>query len=784
MRTTGCNFMKTRSFFRVSFLVAAEAIIASMVSADGAASDSPVGLQRTSHSKSFVTGPGAGAPPQVRRFTGFDRTPVDDFLAYPAQMTAGVRVATGDVNGDGVPDIITAPGPQTPGHLKVFDGNTGAEFRSFFPYPGFTGGVFVAAGDVDRDGQSDIITGVDTGANAHVKVFSGRTLAEIRSFFAYQGFTGGVRVAAGDVDGDGFADIITGSGPGATQVKVFSGANNSEIRSFLAYSSFTVGVFVAAGDVNGDGRADIITGVNSGAQVKVFDGISNAEIRFLFPYGSGFTGGVRVAGGDINGDGVDDIITGAGPGGGPHVKVLSGTNGAELTSFFAYADGFTDGVYVGGSPSPSTCQAGYVVENNNDSGAGSLRGVLAQACAGGTITFAPHVRGAINLTSAELLINRSVTINGPGANLLSVQRSAVSEMPKFRIFNVSPASVVATISGLTISNGNVLGSGNGGGIYTAGTLTLSSAVLSGNSATNGGGIWNQFGALTINRSTLSDNSVSHPTISGSGGGIFNHGGLLNLAHSTISGNKALGPGGNSDSAGGIITNVGTVNLSSSTITGNSGDLGGGLRNINGGTVRARNTIIALNSSPSGPDVNGPLTSENFNFIGNNAGATISPAQPSDLIGTPGAPRDPRLGLLEDNDGPTLTHALLDGSPAIDAGHSSGAFTEQRGFNRRVDQAGIAEATGGDGTDIGAFEFGAPPPRIISITRSAADVGLTFTGAPGATYRLECRLSLTEGTWGRALGVFDTTASEIGQGDFIDLDGADQSSAFYRVRLLP
>src|SRR5262249_7428485 len=122
-------------------------------------------------------------------------------------------------------------------HVKVFDGATGAEVRSFFAFDGFSGGVFVAAGDLNGDGRAEVIVGA--AANGHVKVFDGGTGALVRSFSADAGWSGGLSVAAGDVDGDGRADIITGAGRGAAggHVKVFSGLDNSLLRSFYAFAN-------------------------------------------------------------------------------------------------------------------------------------------------------------------------------------------------------------------------------------------------------------------------------------------------------------------------------------------------------------------------------------------------------------------------------------------------------------------------------------------------------------------------------------------------------------------
>ena len=299
-----------------------------------------------------VTGPWSAAGPHVKIFDGLSSTDLVSFFAYTPSFTGGVRVATGDVDGDGRADVVTGAGPGAASHVKVFSGANEAELRSFFAYDGaFTGGVYVAAGDVDGDGVADIVTGAGAGGGPHVKVFSGATGAELRSFFAFDvGFTGGVRVAAGDVNGDGLADIVAGAGAGGlSHVKVFSGATGAELYSFVAFASgFTGGVYVAAGDIDGDGHADVVTGAGPGGgpHVKVFSGATGSETASFLAYDPSFGGGVSVAASDVDGDGRADIVTGAGPGAGPHVKVFSGNTGAVLSSFFAYDAGFTGGVFV------------------------------------------------------------------------------------------------------------------------------------------------------------------------------------------------------------------------------------------------------------------------------------------------------------------------------------------------------------------------------------------------------------------------------------------------------
>jgi hypothetical protein len=305
----------------------------------------------TSDDVTAVVAVGGGGGSPVVRVLNPDGSTRFALTPFGAGFLGGIHVATGDVNGDQVDDLIVAPGAGGGPHVKVYDGVTGAEIDSFFAYnPAFTGGVFVGTADVDGDGKADIITGAGPGATPHVKVFSGATGAELFSFFAFgMGFTGGVTVAGGDVTGDGRADIITGAGPGSPggHVKVFDEKTGAEIRSFFAYAqTFSGGVFVAAGDLDGDGKAEVITGVWPGGSphVKVFDGGTNKEVFSFFAFAPTATGGVRVAAADRDGDGLDDLVLGSGSG--SQVKVLSGLTLAELSGTSG-TDALADGVFVG-----------------------------------------------------------------------------------------------------------------------------------------------------------------------------------------------------------------------------------------------------------------------------------------------------------------------------------------------------------------------------------------------------------------------------------------------------
>ena len=329
-----------------------------------------------------------------------------------------------------------------------------------------------------------------------------------------------------------------------------------------------------------------------------------------------------------------------------------------------------------------------VVTNTNDNGAGSLRDALAIANDGDTID-ATGVSGTILLTSGELQITHSVIISGPGASHLAVDGNGQSRVFYKRGWNL-------TVSGLTIRNGHVPNDGGGGIDNEGGALTLGNCTVSGNSAYYGGGVSNYadnagVATLTLTNSTLSGNSAY------SGGGIFNGtfggGASVTISNSTISGNSAGDGGGiyNSPSP----RSYAEVGVNNSTISDNS-TTGNGGAIYNHGFLELASTI--LNAASLGENIfndAGAVSSLGYNVSSDDAGGYLTAT--GDQINT-----DPLLGPLQDNGGPTFTHALLFGSPAIDTGDPS--FTPPPSYDQRG--LGYPRVVNGR-VDKGSFEVRVP-----------------------------------------------------------------------------
>ena len=355
----------------------------------------------------------------------------------------------------------------------------------------------------------------------------------------------------------------------------------------------------------------------------------------------------------------------------------------------------------------------------NDSGHGSLRQAIADAPPGDTIDFA--ITGTIMLTSGELVITNDLAISGPGATNLTVSGNSAS-----RVFSLT--NVTATISGLTVANGRINGGGAGincsGGSLLVSNCVVNSNVSSEQWAVGGAGICGRASSTL----TVVDTIVSSNVAGGVGGGICASGGTLQVVNSAVVQNYS------GDAGGGIYFDGGMLTITNSTVSGNSilANAGAGVRGdgstnliINsticsnfivgaypnlyaGGGIytdftysRAvtiiANTIVAGNQGANAPDCYGPISSADFNLIGNTNGCTITGVTTHNIYG-----KDPLLGPLADNGGPTLTHALSPGSPAIDHGSSGGLATDQRGQPRIFNFPTYFDAA--DGSDIGAYEL--------------------------------------------------------------------------------
>jgi CSLREA domain-containing protein len=393
------------------------------------------------------------------------------------------------------------------------------------------------------------------------------------------------------------------------------------------------------------------------------------------------------------------------------------TTGSMSVSGLAISNGSTDS---GGGGGMANSSSGTLSVSNC-----TLRGNSAPSSIGGAIYNSST--GTVKVTNCKLSDNAAdFGVGGAIANnigTINVVNSTISNNFSGLGGAIFNDSGTMTITGSKIS-GNISdfssGGISGGGVTNAtGTLIITKSTIANNFAFCGGGIGILGGSVSVTGSTFSGN-FANSSISGGttgGGGIWVGGGILNLTNSTVSGNGAFGL---AEGGGGIFnTSAGTLNVTNSTISGNcvfarGNGSGAGVFNSAGGVANIKSSIIALNSANFAPDVSGVFTSAGFNLIGKKDGSTGFTAA-TDKKGTITSPLNPQLDWkgLRNNGGPTQTIALLSGSPAIDAGTSAGLTgtltTDQRGagYPRTVDNGSVTNPTGGDGTDIGAFEVQAP-----------------------------------------------------------------------------
>ena len=416
-----------------------------------------------------------------------------------------------------------------------------------------------------------------------------------------------------------------------------------------------------------------------------------------------------------------------------------------------------------------------VVSTVNDFGTGSLRQAVLDASATDLteIDFAPDIEGNTIALTNELVLDKNLIINGPGASAMALVGGS-----GIRAIHVTSGN--STISGFTIRDcqgtapaGPFETMGNdafGGAILNEATLNLANLVISNNvikggkggntdhgfAGEGGGGGLANFGLLSLNRCTLANNLATggdggeataggtagpggigyggslyntgnafltnccvHSSIAsggtggesggGTGGGIYNYTNVLSLWTCTVASNKVV------FGPGGGISDEGSNGVyRSTTIAGNQASYGGG---VFASGSDFGNTLISANVANFAPQVNGTLFSSDYNLIQTTNGAAI-------IGGTDHLLRAPAfLGPLQDNGGPTMTMALAVGSPGIDQGKSFGATRDQRGARRPYFFGPFTIPGGGDGSDIGAYEL---VGAILKIARSGSNVVLTWT----------------------------------------------------------
>jgi hypothetical protein len=333
-----------------------------------------------------------------------------------------------------------------------------------------------------------------------------------------------------------------------------------------------------------------------------------------------------------------------------------------------------------------------LVANTNDSGAGSLRQAITDANGNpgiDAINFQAGLTGTITLLTALPELSTSMSFNGPGANVLTVMRSAAPGTPLFRLFTIYDQNVTTSISGLTLSNAD--SPENGGAIINYGSLTINAVTFSGNHTTAGGSaiINTDTGTVTLSNSTLVNN---HADIFAA---IYNQGAAFNIINSTLTGNANLGdaPGTAIFSESDSVTNV-----TDCTIFQNTGqDVALFQNNGGAGKLNLKNSIVSGNT---GGDVSTNITNNGNNLIGGN----------------------PMLAPLGSYGGPTQTFALLPGSPAIDAGSNcvlTNACVPAVGVSLTTDQrgAGFVRSADGDGNGTATVDIGAYEVQSLIVTNT-------------------------------------------------------------------
>ncbi len=262
-----------------------------------------------------------------------------------AGLGDSTHVAMADFTGDGVADLAVGSGPGELARVRIYDGVTGELLFSTEPFHAFTGGVHVAGGDITRDGAAELIVSPGHGGSPHVRIYHSRSFEPFTSVLGLDdtAFRGGVRVTAGDLNGDGHAELFVAAGPGGgPRVSVIDGLALSRgqilrpVGDFFVFEpSFRGGVEVASADLDGDGHTELIVaaGAGDGPRAIVLSGqrlwFSGSNTAIQQPWSDFFAalvadrGGIRVAVGDADGNGRLDVIVAT------HTAVAAFSNDAQ-----------------------------------------------------------------------------------------------------------------------------------------------------------------------------------------------------------------------------------------------------------------------------------------------------------------------------------------------------------------------------------------------------------------------------------------------------------------------
>lgn len=295
---------------------------------------------------------GWGGNPHVKTFDQDGNLTRGNFFAYDGNFRGGVSVALGDIDGDGQDEIVTGAGPGGGPHIRAFE-EDGREIANFFPFDqNFRGGVDVACGDVDSDGKDEIVASQKTNGQAWIKVYRNDSERSIvGEWNAFAQVESGATVALGDVDGDRKDEVIVGAGPGGgPHIRIYEANGTLKPLQFFAFHpDYRGGVSVASGDADGDGFDEIgisQSGAGNQAWTKIYKYNNEHTILGEWKAYGDIPVSANLAMGDINGDGRAEIVTGAGIGGEPHVLTFDASGNLLPTRFYVFDKAFVGGVDV------------------------------------------------------------------------------------------------------------------------------------------------------------------------------------------------------------------------------------------------------------------------------------------------------------------------------------------------------------------------------------------------------------------------------------------------------